>query len=518
MTTHDLRPTPALAQFLRWDSRCVAHLGAAHTLLPFGTWLASKNDRGSGNAGTILVPTDLSPAAKRAALAAATLAKLRGGAVKLLHVFEPPNVTIPELALDPRLEQGLLDRASKQLAADAEELRARGVSVETSLEIGSPPASIIAAAAEDARVGMVAIGSRGRRAASRLLLGSVAEASLAKIGKPVLVVPTEGHADRLVEGVESALPPARRWRIAVGLDRSESSHAAVDWVRELRRLLPCDVAFIHLYWPVAEYTRLGLTGPRDLFQPDQTTVHALERSFADVVGDLPGEGEAKVHVMPHWGAIGDRLAEEAARLGADLLVMGTHHRHGLSRLWHGSTVLPALHTNRIPVMCVSRPARSSPADARPDRIPTLRTILAATDLSDHANASIAHAFALARGSGGTVHLVYVHERPLPQPAYAFAPSPEGRLAPAEKRALREHMHALIPTEASALGIASDVTIVDGGDAAETICQLAARLNADAICIGSHGRSGLGRALLGSVASHVVQKADRPVFVARHPVD
>jgi len=283
-------------------------------------------------------------------------------------------------------------------------------------------------------------------------------------------------------------------------------------------LVPCDVSFIHLYWPVAEYARLGLTGPRDLFQPDQTTVQALERSLADLVADLPGEGDAKIHVMPHWGALGDRLAEEGSRLGADLLVMGTHHRHGLARLWHGSTVLPALHTNRLPILCVSRAAEEPGVVPKQRRIPELRTIVAATDLSDHASVALSHAFALARGSGGTVHLVYVHERPLPQPAYAFAPSAEGRLTPAEKRALREHLKAMIPDQVGTMGIAVDVDVIDGGNAAEAICQTAARLNADAICIGSHGRGGLGRAVLGSVATHVVHKADRPVMVVRYRAD
>jgi nucleotide-binding universal stress UspA family protein len=59
-----------------------------------------------------------------------------------------------------------------------------------------------------------------------------------------------------------------------------------------------------------------------------------------------------------------------------------------------------------------------------------------------------------------------------------------------------------------------VTVVDGGAAKEAIVQAARRLGADTIVVGSHGRTGAARAVLGSVAEAVVRHADRPVYVVR----
>jgi nucleotide-binding universal stress UspA family protein len=57
-------------------------------------------------------------------------------------------------------------------------------------------------------------------------------------------------------------------------------------------------------------------------------------------------------------------------------------------------------------------------------------------------------------------------------------------------------------------------IVENADAAEAIRQAAERFNADVICLGSHGRSGLAKTLLGSVAHAVMAGSRRPVLIVR----
>jgi nucleotide-binding universal stress UspA family protein len=56
--------------------------------------------------------------------------------------------------------------------------------------------------------------------------------------------------------------------------------------------------------------------------------------------------------------------------------------------------------------------------------------------------------------------------------------------------------------------------IEAGDVARTICSVASELGVDAIIVGSHGRGGLGRLLLGSVSEHVVRHAPCPVLVVR----
>ena len=57
-------------------------------------------------------------------------------------------------------------------------------------------------------------------------------------------------------------------------------------------------------------------------------------------------------------------------------------------------------------------------------------------------------------------------------------------------------------------------ILENADAAQAIAQEAERFRADAICIGSHGRSGLAKAFLGSVAQGVMVKSKRPILIVR----
>lgn len=458
----------------------------------------------------VLVATDFSASGTRAMEMGVALAALRGARVCLMHVFEPPSVTVPELALDPGFELELRRRAQEQLGEAARTLRSRGVSVEERLAVGSPAATVIADVAAELAPSLVVLGSHGRRPLPRLLMGSVAEAALLHIQQPVVVVPQMAEPPPAGKG-ETA---GRRWRIAVGLDQSNTSAAAVAWVRELRQRADCDVIFLHLYWPVSEYTRLGLTGPRNLFEADREVVDLLEKSLGSTIGALPGRGEVNLRVLPSWGPPGERLVDEAVAAKADLLVLGTHHRHGFARLLKGSTVPPALHAGGIPIVCVS--PQPQPPAAR--RIPRMRSILAATDLSEGGNQSIAHAFALARAGAaagdGIVHVLHVHERMLPTPAYAYPPGSQGALTSDETTELQNRLGALIPAEAAGLGISTDVLVVDGGLAAEVICQTAERLDVDAIAIGSRGRGGVRNLVLGSVAARVLHEAARPVLVVR----
>jgi len=68
-------------------------------------------------------------------------------------------------------------------------------------------------------------------------------------------------------------------------------------------------------------------------------------------------------------------------------------------------------------------------------------------------------------------------------------------------------------KAQAAGVQAESEIVDG-DAADTIVELAKDKKADAIVLGSHGRAGFQRLLLGSVAEGVLRKSSVPVLIAK----
>lgn len=123
----------------------------------------------------------------------------------------------------------------------------------------------------------------------------------------------------------------------------------------------------------------------------------------------------------------------------------------------------------------------------------VREILVATDFSDEAEAAVRHAVDYARRFGARLHVVHVFS--------------EGEV---------EVTQLLADTVALA---APDVPVTvssTGGDPAEEILRYAQRHPIDLIVLGTHGRSGFSRVLLGSVAERVVRGAAIPVVTVPSP--
>jgi nucleotide-binding universal stress UspA family protein len=155
------------------------------------------------------------------------------------------------------------------------------------------------------------------------------------------------------------------------------------------------------------------------------------------------------------------------------------------------------------------------------RVPPIARVLAPTDFSEIGDYALRYAYALLP-EGGTVHLMHVvEERSLPNPLYAHytpgkRPTPEERAA--QERDLEARLLALVPEEAETRGIESRVEIVHAHDPAEAIGAAAERLEVDAICMGTHGRSGLSSLVAGSVARSVASASSRPLLLVRPPLE
>jgi nucleotide-binding universal stress UspA family protein len=455
----------------------------------------------------IIAATDFSATGANAVQCAARLARKLGDSLLLVHVVEPMLAGYPELRLPEcnALDQALRASAQAQLTAAVTALKGEEVPVEGRLAFGPAP-MVLADLAGEERARLVVLGSHGRGPAERFFVGSVAERTMLRAPCPVLVVPAGAtpFADWKAGG--------RPLRVVVGLDLDAAGDVVMAGVQQLREAGECDVTLIHVYWPPAEYARLGLAGPRDLVQTDPEVVAVLEREIGARFGITRGAGSPRLLVHSAWGRPGDALTDDAQAEKADLLVVGTRQPHLWTRLKSGSSALAALRTTRTAILCV--PARQRP-DAAVGTLPTplLRTVLCATDFSELGNAAIPYAYALVRGSGGTVELCHVYEKHPATPANL--PYPLGApMSPEHRAELEANLTALIPPDAARLGISTHLTVVDGGSAAAATVQAARRLGADAIVLASHGRSGVTAALLASVTAEVLRHAERPVFVVR----
>jgi len=138
----------------------------------------------------ILVATDGSEPAQAAERRAAELAQKLGQGLQLVYVVEPPLVP-PEGAF-PITE--LLDDhqawARRLLLEQAQALARPGLEIKTQVVVGSAAESL-AQLAEGSEVDLVVVGSRGRNAVARLLLGSVATRLSHLCPKPLLIVRAE---------------------------------------------------------------------------------------------------------------------------------------------------------------------------------------------------------------------------------------------------------------------------------------------------------------------------------------
>jgi nucleotide-binding universal stress UspA family protein len=134
-------------------------------------------------------------------------------------------------------------------------------------------------------------------------------------------------------------------------------------------------------------------------------------------------------------------------------------------------------------------------------------IVVPTDFSAASDAVLNYATTLAKDTGATLLITHVEE---PMPAYVGEgyygmpnpPNPE----------VRRMLEAVRPADA-AVKYEHRILI---GNPAEEIVRLAADEHADLIVMGTHGRTGLSRLVMGSVAEEVVRRSPCPVFTLKQP--
>ena len=146
-------------------------------------------------------------------------------------------------------------------------------------------------------------------------------------------------------------------------------------------------------------------------------------------------------------------------------------------------------------------------------LPELGRVLVPLDLSERSLAAVPFAYELA-GPQGCVTLLHVIDPSSgPNPLYAHytaGRTPTRAEQEAQAADLREHLATLVPPGAG--GPSTEIELAEGDDVASCILEAAERLESDVICMASHGRQGLARTLLGSVAEGIVRSTRRPVLI------
>lgn len=196
------------------------------------------------------------------------------------------------------------------------------------------------------------------------------------------------------------------------------------------------------------------------------------------------------------------IVRHARAVGADLVVLGRHGRRPIRDMFIGSTAERVIRAGDLPLLVVSRRAR------RPYRRPHL-----AVDLEDTSRSVVTVALRALGPEVEAATMVHVYHVP-------FEGFMTPTVSPDEMTSLRkEHRDTAASGLARLQGALGHMgvrwrTVVVRGDARAAILIEAVRGRADLLTVGTHGRSGIAHALLGSVAERVIQAATCDVLVAR----
>jgi nucleotide-binding universal stress UspA family protein len=138
----------------------------------------------------------------------------------------------------------------------------------------------------------------------------------------------------------------------------------------------------------------------------------------------------------------------------------------------------------------------------------IRIIVHPTDFSENSQAAFEMACAMARDFSASLYVVHVDP---PSPVFAEL----GAIPPfpVNKEALERKLAEI---QSANPAVKFTRLLVDGNEATE-ITAFAEKVHADLIVMGTHGRTGLGRLLMGSVAEEVLRRAPCPVMTIKNPV-
>jgi nucleotide-binding universal stress UspA family protein len=193
------------------------------------------------------------------------------------------------------------------------------------------------------------------------------------------------------------------------------------------------------------------------------------------------------------------IAEYAERAGHDLVVMPTQGREGLSRYLLGSVSEKVVRLSSVPVLT---------ARMRPDELLTFpyEDVLIPTDGSPPATDAVEHGLRLAASLDATVHGVSVVDES------AFGP--DDHVLSAGREAVAENALDDLAAAATEHGVSTVERHVERGAPVEAIVDQIRTSGAHAVVMGTTGRRGTERVLLGSVAEQTVRSAPVPVVTVR----
>jgi nucleotide-binding universal stress UspA family protein len=292
------------------------------------------------------------------------------------------------------------------------------------------------------------------------------------------------------------------------VDFSDCSHAAFELAKELSRRFDAKLLLVHVHVPTTEwYGGWGLAdweGGASVASVDsyagaaRKAAHQELRALED---DCVPEGIAvasRVLDGAPWGEIVNLST------AADMIVMGTHGHRGLTRMLMGSVAERVVRLAECPVL-------TAHATQDNETVRDIQRILVPVDFSGESEKAFARALELAELLDAELTLMHVTSLI----RYAHSQTGVADLVAFEqhvKDSVSEKLEQLAQ-RAVARGITTQ-TFVAEGHPGEMIGITAKQRRMDLVLMGSHGRTGVSRAMLGSIAEKTVRLSEVPVLTVR----
>jgi len=327
-----------------------------------------------------------------------------------------------------------------------------------------------------------------------------------------LLISPNSKEQAMSHELEIALP-AGEAQILVPLDGSALAEAALPQALALAPILGASVTLLRVvqYQPVLSPLTWNMP-TLDLMQEIATQVRTAAQDYLTQVRTRLEAGGVRVQtVLVEQELPAEAVAAAARDPQVRLIAMATHGRGGLRRWLLGSVADEVLHTAPVALLVV-RPPAGAATGTTPLAPPAYRVILVPLDGSPLAEVALDWATRVALGAHARVVLLTVlpPREILPAEITAYWPAAADALAPAP--ALAAYLEP-IATRLRAAGVPTTVQVV-AGDPATEIEDQATIVHADLIVMATHGRTGLPRLRLGSVATKVVQGSSGPVLLVR----
>jgi len=249
--------------------------------------------------------------------------------------------------------------------------------------------------------------------------------------------------------------------------------------------------------------------PSDLLDdsPDRDRAKAMADVEAYLAGLIPGRADGSVETAAYFDEAADTIVEESRLQRTDLIVMATHARAGFQRTIYGSVAERVFRQVDVPVLFVPPQSEQIWPESGPARL------LIPLDGSGLAEEALGPAAELADALDAEILLLRVVNPPEYVRVEGYPDLPEGETVAFSDAPAAE---AYLQTIAERLRSAGRTvrTRVESGDPATVIRTVAHDEKIAAIAMATHGRGGLARLIMGSVAAEIVRYARATVLLVR----